>query len=403
MSSLKNVSFVYDISQDIGKFDFVPVIELTEKEKKREKEGIGKDPDFHCEYIKKKEILTPDFKTEEILETIDRCPICNWEFESMTLSNEAFKQNLSTYLDKDKQNALKFFIILHRRGEFEITFNVKKGRIKANDPDGYIETKIAPNSLGIEILSSVKIETAYNEQITVKLKVKDEKNNDGSWKFFATEVFQLNFFATDNNEDSFWDWQGEAKGSVHCGQFVIVSRNCLCEEWPAAEIRSVIPLDKFVKYRDERDCMKASKKQLSKVGFRLKKGWYDPNDDSIYQIFKDADSDSINDLSSDYKKQRFEKGIKYLIKALSDNTPVIVGLDYMDGDTGNGDETTDHWVVIVGLGKNSYGCFFYYFENVDYNDGTSPKYKFYCDCKKYELRTASGNHVTCIRESESTK
>lgn len=53
----------------------------------------------------------------------------------------------------------------------------------------------------------------------------------------------------------------------------------------------------------------------------------------------------------------------------------------------NDDMTTEHFVVIVGMGTDSQGKFFRFYDNAIGNTkiGTSEKNKLYCDCKQYKL------------------
>jgi RHS repeat-associated protein len=47
---------------------------------------------------------------------------------------------------------------------------------------------------------------------------------------------------------------------------------------------------------------------------------------------------------------------------LKSGKPVTVGVDYKSGHTGNGDETTDHWIVIVGSQSGKDGTSYYYYD-----------------------------------------
>ncbi|SFF61417.1 hypothetical protein [Thermoflexibacter ruber] len=63
----------------------------------------------------------------------------------------------------------------------------------------------------------------------------------------------------------------------------------------------------------------------------------------------------------------------YITVNLQENKPVKVGLNYELGHPGNKDKTTDHWVVIVGQGKDEHGVYFNYYDNYDkdINRGTN--------------------------------
>jgi len=407
MSEKEYVSFVYDSPEDVKWCDFVPFIELAQKELDRKyvfdnMKIISKDPDFHCFYADKvKDGLNT--KTEDSLITMKRCPVCDNKFKEIK-GGDNFEYNLSNYLDEDKQTGKKYFIYLHHRGEFEIAFNVIKGNKKADDPDGYIDIQISPSSEGIEIISNKRLTVSWKAtqpQITVKLKVKktksDESNIDanGNWKY-PEEVFQLDFFATDNDDEHWYDWKGKVKGSVHCGQFNIISRNCVCENW--STISSVIPISNFVVYDrnakkpngTKKECYDFTVDQIAKVNYKPATGWIEGSSD-IFVIFKDANNDQLNDLDSHFK-QSFRAAIEYLKKSLSDGIPSIAGVDDKKGYPGNqGDKTTDHFIVIVGMGKDDIGCYFRFFDNAvtagENGGGTSSQNKLYCDCKNYTLKT----------------
>ena len=65
----------------------------------------------------------------------------------------------------------------------------------------------------------------------------------------------------------------------------------------------------------------------------------------------------------------------------------MVGVD--DGSKlDNDDMTTEHFVVIVGMGTDATGNFFLFYDNAVANNtiGTSPKNKLYCKCTDYKLQ-----------------
>lgn len=73
-------------------------------------------------------------------------PLCKNKFDnrSKNTSLDLFKNNLNNNLDKDNRNSTKDYILLHRKDEIELTFDVKKGNSKANDGDGYVKAFISP-------------------------------------------------------------------------------------------------------------------------------------------------------------------------------------------------------------------------------------------------------------------
>ena len=162
--------------------------------------------------------------------------------------------------------------------------------------------------------------------------------------------------------------------------------------------------------------MKASIAQLKKAGYKPKG---DANT-HIYKIYKDADGNRINDLGNSYIAD-FKKAISYLKKSLSEGMPSIVGADYQKGHPGNIDKTTDHFFVIVGMGKDNKGAYFTFFDNamaaseVLIGGGNNSTHnKLYVDCKNYRLlsigtapiaanKEYKDYYITQIRESEKIK
>ncbi|MBK0383941.1 hypothetical protein I5M32_13310, partial [Pedobacter sp. SD-b] len=75
-----------------------------------------------------------------------------------------------------------------------------------------------------------------------------------------------------------------------------------------------------------------------------------------------------------------KKAAGYIKGALSANIPVIVAVDYAPGSpSGNPDGKTDHFIVIVGMGSDSKGKYFRFFDSATANlwDGTSLRNKLY--------------------------
>lgn len=427
------ISFVYDNPQDIGSYDFVPVIELSDDDKKRDKLN---DTDFHCDSIYNRLVFHNLSPTGELIETaipileyqipnfidylVNNCPICKKKFENKSKNKamESFKYNLNNYIDADKRNNTKNYVLLHRKEEIELTFDVKKGNRKANDDDGYVKAFISPARKGISIVGDDTFKTGYNKQIKIKISVKPDKT-----VAYDTELFDINFLAYDNYEDWF-DIKGGAKDKIHCGQFGVISRNCICEDW--STISSVIPASNFIGWATDgiRNCYKLAVKQLKEVDYAPADSGYDIKSSNLFQIFKDNiggtnnEGDKINDLNSEADKQRFRDAISYLKEALNDGAPILVGVDDQPGHPGNGDQTTDHFIVIVGMGKDENGCYFLFYDNATSSQsvGTSNDNKLYCDCVNY-LLSGSGHSdntyltgstymeytVTQIRKSKKNK
>ena len=84
--------------------------------------------------------------------------------------------------------------------------------------------------------------------------------------------------------------------------------------------------------------------------------------------------------SGHVKLPTFDKGVKTIDKALAAGKPIIVGVDDKRGSV-NFDQTTDHFVVIVGSGSDSNGSYYQFFDpgtsHVD--KGTHEENRFYMD------------------------
>lgn len=90
---------------------------------------------------------------------------------------------------------------------------------------------------------------------------------------------------------------------------------------------------------------------------------------------------SVAGMKKGVQKDQFEKGVEYLKKALKTGIPVMVGVD--DGaKVTNDDLTTEHFITIVGMGEDSTGKYFLFYDNaVNFSDidiGTSEDNKLYC-------------------------
>ncbi len=154
----------------------------------------------------------------------------------------------------------------------------------------------------------------------------------------------------------------------------------LQEEW--SSIESVISTDDFVGWRTEYvtmsdgstrtlSCMDFAKEQIAVEGYEISN--YFNNENQTIQIYTESggvDSSAVDDA------------ISYLKAALEENIPVIVGIDNHSGSPNpNTDNSTDHFVVIVGMGSDANGDYFLFFDNASehVNQGASSENKLYFD------------------------
>ncbi len=126
-------------------------------------------------------------------------------------------------------------------------------------------------------------------------------------------------------------------------------------QWVYSPIAPVIKKDDYVGYNDNtpHDCMVASKAQIAKQDLII--GGYN---DAI-QMFKNGKvGNPVNENSKSF-------GIDAIQKSLESGNSIIVGVDYTSSQSANigTDNTTDHFVTIVGRGNDKGGEFFTFYEN----------------------------------------
>lgn len=190
----------------------------------------------------------------------------------------------------------------------------------------------------------------------------------------------------------------------------------VCDNWVV--ILPIILKDEFIGWGNptvkKKNCYDYCVKQLNNAGYKLKSpGWGTQQiiAGSIYQTYLASD---VGKMKKGYQKDQFDAGVKYLKQALSTSIPVMVGVEHSSG-TSSADKVTDHYVVIVGMGSDEKGKFFWFYDNATgiVNDGTSPDNKIYCNCQDSSLIGTGKNSyvlsgygqyiVTQIRESVANK
>lgn len=150
----------------------------------------------------------------------------------------------------------------------------------------------------------------------------------------------------------------------------------LVSQWP--NIDAIISKDAFIGWGHPgiaENCFRYAFKQLENAGFRAPFYNYKSNrlllGNQIYQIYATESGININETF---------KAVNYIKGALVNNIPVLCGIDDKIGSP-NGDETTDHFIVIVGMGKDFLGPFFRFFDNAssDANEGTDHRNLLHLD------------------------
>ncbi len=176
----------------------------------------------------------------------------------------------------------------------------------------------------------------------------------------------------------------------------------LAQTWPT--INNVIPISDFIGWGTpgiSRNCMSYAKAQIAKKGYSISN--YNTSGQTI-QIY--AQSGGVN-------VDAVKDAIGYLKSALQRGIPVIVGIDDIDGSSNpQTDNTTDHFVVIVGMGTDTHGNYFSFYDNAsgDPSQGTNINNKLYFDSSSWLIKGRSQTSyasslrdykVTMIRKSKA--
>ncbi len=171
--------------------------------------------------------------------------------------------------------------------------------------------------------------------------------------------------------------------------------------WPS--ISNVIPVADFVGWGTpgiNKNCMEYAKAQIAKKNYRISNYGTPGQTIQVYKSSTGADHTAVKD------------GIGYLIAALKRGIPVIVGVDDRpESSNPQTDNTTDHFVVIVGMGTDAKGDYFTFYDNAsgDRSQGTSSGNKLYFNpvtwliTGRSQTNYASGLRdyiVTMIRKSK---
>lgn len=102
---------------------------------------------------------------------------------------------------------------------------------------------------------------------------------------------------------------------------------------------------------DPTGCFRRASEMLQAAGYRT----VGPDHADVIQMTQADSTDSLQ------IQDNIQDGITLINEHLDNNIPIMVGVDYHDGHPGNSDETTDHWLVIVGrTTNNNQTCYLYY-------------------------------------------
>ncbi len=168
-------------------------------------------------------------------------------------------------------------------------------------------------------------------------------------------------------------------------------------EYSKLTIDQVIDDNQYVGYGETHDCMKACKKQLAKQDLSISSS-YSTN---AVQMYKSGKQGNKVDLDQAYH---------IINEELEAGNQLIVGLTYTDVQEANKatDNTTDHFVTLVGRGMDDKGMYFEFFENAtgQQSTGTDTKTnRFYIQSDGTLQGTSTWLHgtnatVTQVRKNE---
>lgn len=193
-----------------------------------------------------------------------------------------------------------------------------------------------------------------------------------------------------NNRTDFDSNQGEIDDYVSGGFDATHYSNFNSQQtWPS--VSPVISKNNFIGWGAtgiRRNCMDYAKAQIALKGYQISS--YFNNGGQTIQIFTSQNGVNFSEL---------QKGLNYLNYALTNGIPVIVGIDDLPNQTKNPDtdNTTDHFVVIVGMGSDINGNYFTFYDNASSLEiqGASSQNKLYYDS---QTGLISGNSETNYAE-----
>ena len=295
------------------------------------------------------------------------------------------------------------------------------GRI--NDlPNVYLANGSTRIAIGEETILTLKVEGISKKDIGGRYSIE--------LKYPKTVVLSNNTFQAEKGWSLKTRITTKAPGKINIQVFVDGVRkntlevesydpNCICsKDWTT--ISPIISKSGFVGWGYpgvNENCFDYAWKELIEAGYSLiSPSWQDRNSTSpkispgIIQTYV---SIFVAGMSAGAQKDMFVQGVKYLKESMINNIPVMVGVDDDPQKSSNPDKTTDHFVIIVGMGSDEKGNYFLFHDNAisDIEIGTSVENKLYCDCDNFVIKgcadkrnTYAAKHkyylVTQIRKSK---
>ncbi|MEQ9219096.1 MAG: fibronectin type III domain-containing protein [Cyclobacteriaceae bacterium] len=174
----------------------------------------------------------------------------------------------------------------------------------------------------------------------------------------------VDFVDSQDNDSIGWSGKESNGDYVDRGEYLVAITAAIEEDFEAGfedyQETEIYPFDvsvtdeiDFVGYSsaDPSGCFRRAADMLETAGYET----VEPNHADVIQMTQ-VNSENVLEV-----QDNISDGINLINEHLDEGIPIMVGADYHDGHPGNVDETTDHWLVIVGRNtENGETCFRYY-------------------------------------------
>ena len=175
---------------------------------------------------------------------------------------------------------------------------------------------------------------------------------------------EVSFVDTKDKSSIGWSGKGSDGNYVKPGNYLVTITATVDSDYTSGFRESrdltIEPFDTsvtddidFIGYSssDPTGCFRRASEMLESAGYRT----VAPDHTNVVQMTQADNNDSLQ------VQDNILDGIDLINEYLDNNIPVMVGVDYHDGHPGNSDETTDHWLIIVGrTTTNNQTCYRYY-------------------------------------------
>jgi RHS repeat-associated protein len=218
-----------------------------------------------------------------------------------------------------------------------------------NSPYAFAENRVID---GID-LEGLEYVSANNTGLSPEA-LRNMRNTDGTYNLDLGRLSFNNVEIVNYNGQQYFNL-GQDVYYGDNGWSVTGSNNQRMSEWVYSNISPTIPESQFVGWEDEvnnktcSDCFICCTMQLDQIGLTSS------GVGRRVQIYE------RDDVIAD--GETFYQGISYIHRALEAGDAIRVGVDYNGNSKINVDRLTDHFVTIVGRGRDNHGEYFRFYEN----------------------------------------